>query len=111
MDGSPHCIAVKLLESTYICSVCSSQSTGLECCTYYGNEWDRHIKNAHNGQKIKKVLEFDWVVLRIGPLHVKMSMLKTFFAVNWEVFISALASEMGFTTEKAQKYVKSMPKP
>ena len=76
--------------------------------SFYGKEWTNHLKVVHKDEAgVGCVKEFDWVVLRIGPLHVEINMLKTFFTVNWDVFISCLAKELGFTSESALNYAKS----
>ena len=56
---------------------------------------------------VGSVKEFDWVTIHIGLCHVKMNMIKTFFAVNWEVFLSSFAKEMGFPSDSALSYVKA----
>lgn len=53
-----------------------------------------------------EAIEFDWVLLRIGKLHLEMNMAKTFVNHNWDVFMSELARELGFLSEAAQKFVK-----
>lgn len=50
--------------------------------------------------------EFDWVVLRIEKLHLEMNMARHFIDLNWDVFVSKLASELGFVSDAAQKFVK-----
>ena len=51
--------------------------------------------------------EFDWVVLRIGKLHLEMNMARHFIDLNWDTFLSKLASELGFVSENAQKYMRN----
>ena len=50
--------------------------------------------------------EFDWVVLRIGKRHLEMNMARHFIDLNWDTFLSKLASELGFVSENAQKYMR-----
>ena len=76
-------------------------------CPFFGKEWQQHIKSEHNDCEVVSAKEFDWVVLRIGPLHVEMNMVKTFVALNWDVMVCDLCEEMGFTSEAALKYAKS----
>lgn len=106
MDGSPYSIATKLIQSMHICIGCSSADPQNPCQPLFMKEWEKHVKEVHGGKDIASALEFDWVVLRIGPLHMEMNMLKTFFAVNWEVCLSDLAREMGFASPSAQQYAK-----
>lgn len=39
-------------------------------------------------------------------LHMEMNMARHFMDMNWNVFLSHLASELGFVSEAAQKYVR-----
>jgi len=74
---------------------------------FYGREWTNHVNTFHKDEaNVGSAKEFDWVVLRISPLHVEMNMVKTFFAVNWEVFLSSLAKELGSTSDSALSYAK-----
>ena len=41
------------------------------------------------------VQEFGWVELRIGKLHLEMNMAHHFIDLNWDIFLSKLASESG----------------
>ena len=107
MDGLPFLIAVNIIEQTFICIACAKDVSSAGDVSFYGKEWDDHVKACHPGdENVERVQEFDWVVLRIGPLHVEMNMVKTLFSVNWEVFISSLARELGFKSESALNYAK-----
>ena len=64
-----------------------------------------HCEKCHGGQKCSAIREFSWVVLRIGKLHVEMNMARHFIDLNWNIFLSKLASELGFVSEAAQKFV------
>ena len=106
MDGSPYSLAVQVLDKTVICVTCATHKT-IEHVSFFGKEWQQHVKSEHNDCEVVSAKEFDWVVLRIGPLHVEMNMVKAFFAFNWDVMVCDLAKEMGFTSEAALKYAKS----
>ena len=108
MDGLPYLIAVSILEHTLICVQCGQkEGSGAENVSFYGKEWKQHLDECHNGQEnVACVREFDWVVLRIRPLHVEMNMVRVFFDINWDVFISSLAKELGFTSESALNYAR-----
>ena len=45
-----------------------------------------HCTKNHQGQRYKAVPEFDWVVLRIGKLHLEMNMARHFIDLNWDIF-------------------------
>ncbi|CAH1242590.1 Hypp6864 [Branchiostoma lanceolatum] len=66
-----------------------------------------HVKEEHVGEAIPEVREFDWVVLRVGKLHLAMNALKAFVDLNWDVWFAALAEEMDFKSEGAQRVAKS----
>lgn len=106
MDGSPYLLAMSIIDSTLICMTCA-EDRNIEQVSFFGKEWQQHVKNSHNNIEVPSAREFDWVVLRIGPLHVEMNMVKTFFALNWDVIVCDLAKEMGFTSDAALKYAKS----
>lgn len=62
-----------------------------------------------NGNKTRSALavkEFDWVILRIGKLHLEMNMAQHLIDLNWDIFLSKLACELGFVSENAQKYIQ-----
>ena len=46
------------------------------------------------------------MVLRIGKLHVEIKMARHFIDLNWDIFLSKLASELGFVSEAVQKFVR-----
>ncbi|XP_077869158.1 uncharacterized protein LOC144360163 [Saccoglossus kowalevskii] len=99
MDGLPYMLAHKVIRSVHKCVLCSE--------SFFGNdEFVKHCIVAHNSEHRDFVLEFDWVLLRIGPRHMEMNMTKSFFELNWEVFMCSLVEMMGFKSERAQKYAK-----
>ena len=105
MDGLPFLIAVNIIKETFICHACAhKEAAKTGNISFYGKEWTDHLKSVHKDEEsVGTAKEFDWVVLRIGPLHTEMNMVKMnmVFSVNWDVFISCLAKELGFTSESA----------
>lgn len=107
MDGSPYILSTNLIANTRICSLCASSSDDSRVASYFGKEWTKHIESVHqNKASVPFVREFDWVMLTIGPLHVEMNMVKTFFSMNWNVMVEDLAKQMGFITDSALSYAK-----
>ncbi|XP_028513483.1 uncharacterized protein LOC114574605 [Exaiptasia diaphana] len=96
MDGLPYLVVRGIIDEVHICAQCEKE--------VIKSDFSSHDLVNHKGQIIEYVREFDWVVLRIGKLHVEMNMAKTLVNVTWEVFFSQMASEMGFKTEAAQKF-------
>ena len=98
MDGLPYLVSKKVIETVLLCTECGEELVK--------NTVSEHCLMVHDGQRCSAVCEFDWVVLRIGKLHMEMNMAKHFVDLNWEVFLSQLASELGFVSEAAQKFVR-----
>ena len=98
VDCSPYLVSRTVIDTVYLCCDCEME-------VLYSMQ-DDHCLNAHRGRRVNFVREFDWVLRRIGKLHFEMNMARTFTVHNWEVFMSDLTKEVGFTSEAAQKYVK-----
>lgn len=98
MDGAPYLVSRKVIDSVYLCCDCEAE--------VMKSEQHDHCMDAHRGRRVSFVQEFDWVLLRIGKLHLEMNMAKTFVNHNWDVFMSELARELGFLSEAAQKFLK-----
>ena len=81
MDGLPCLIAADINEKTLICLACAQkEASEPHSVAFYGKEWTDHVNTFHKDEvNVGSAKEFDWVVLRIGPLHVEMNMVKTFF--------------------------------
>ena len=60
------------------------------------------VSKAIRGSSVQ---EFSWVVLCIGKLHLEMNMARHFIDLNCDIFLSKLASELGFVSENAQKFI------
>lgn len=98
MDGAPYLVSRTVIDTVYLCCNCEVK--------VLKSEQHDHSIDVHRGRRVTFVKEFDWVLLRIGKLHLEMNMAKTFVSQNWDVFMSELATELGFVTEAAQKFVK-----
>jgi len=98
MDGLPYLVSIQVIENVLICTEC--------CGEVLKENVQKHCVEVHQGQRCKCLQEFGWVVLRIGKLHMEMNMARHFMDMNWDVFLSHLASELGFVSEAAQKYVR-----
>ena len=99
-------LAQEICQKTLICVGCESTGANSVDNTVWKDDWEEHVLKVHKGARVKYVKEFDWVVLRIGKLHMEMNMGKYILDFTWEVFMSALAYEMGFTSEAAQMYAR-----
>ena len=47
--------------------------------------------------KIKPTLEFDWIVPQSGLLHWEMNSAKSFFKLNWDVFMKIIGHTLNQT--------------
>lgn len=82
MDGLPFPFAMNIIEQTFICIACAKDVSSADV-SFYGKEWDDHLKACHGeDENVELDQEFDWVVLRIGPLHKEMNMVKTLFQLT-----------------------------
>ncbi|XP_035690584.1 uncharacterized protein LOC118425675 [Branchiostoma floridae] len=100
MDGLPLGITRNIINNTMYCSSCKVSFESLQL-------FKTHVEETHEGETIPEVREFDWVILRVGKLHLEMNALKAFVDLNWDVWFAALAEEMGFKSEGAQRVAKS----
>lgn len=98
MDGLPYLVCREVIDSAHICSSCGKELLSHEC--------HDHTLKEHIGQRVHYIREFDWAFIRIGKLHFEMNMARTFINVNWNVYFSALAYELGFKSEAAQNFVR-----
>ena len=98
-DGLPYTLAVKVIAETFHCNHCNTAVFGKD-------EFKVHCISTHNTEEkdVAYQKEFGWVHLRIGYGHMEMNMVRSFFGLNWEIFIKDLALAMGFRSEIAQKY-------
>eukprot|EP00058_Branchiostoma_floridae_P001209 XP_002586697.1 hypothetical protein BRAFLDRAFT_105503 [Branchiostoma floridae] len=58
--------------------------------------FEEHLSVEHHHQHIPPCRKFDWVILRVGKLHLEMNAMKAYVDLHWNVRSSALAEEMGF---------------
>lgn len=98
MDGSPYLVSRAVIDAVYLCCECEADILKAK--------QDDHRTDVHQGCRVNFIKEFDRVLLDVGKLHLEMNMAKTFTSHNWEVFMSELTKQLGFTSEAAQKYVK-----
>lgn len=93
-DGLPFYIAQRVMKETFSCQECQK-------AVFTRKAYEAHCLEHSTYQEVTSVdlptvYEFDWVLLRIGHGHVEMNMVRSFFALNWEVCIKDLDKCMGF---------------
>ena len=96
-DGLPYHLCMKLIKETWICRKCSE-------CIFGSEKMDNHLQ--HTCKHSSAYREFDWVLLKIGGGHYEMNMFKSFVELNWEPFLSDLASTLSFKSPLAQLSAK-----
>ncbi|XP_078586266.1 uncharacterized protein LOC144868168 isoform X1 [Branchiostoma floridae x Branchiostoma japonicum] len=100
MDGLPLGITRTVIAETMYCTECKRSCDSSKL-------FENHMSVEHPHQRIPPCREFDWVILRVGKLHLEMNALKAYVDLNWNVWFSALAHEMGFKSEGAQRVAKN----
>ncbi|KAI8481586.1 hypothetical protein Bbelb_406860 [Branchiostoma belcheri] len=100
MDGLPMGITRSIIRDTLYCTVCKMSFNAAQ-------DYQTHVAGEHADVPVTGVREFDWVVLRVGKLHLEMNALKSFVDLNFDVWYSALAEEMGFKSEAAQRVARN----
>ncbi|XP_063952838.1 uncharacterized protein LOC135153566 [Lytechinus pictus] len=94
-DGLPYTIMRSLIDNVWFCRRCK------EC--HYGQEkLEEHPCNLIGKGDVYR--EFSWVVQVMGLLHLEMNVSRSFIKLNWETFVSTIAYNLGFKSDKAQKY-------
>ncbi|XP_019646796.1 PREDICTED: uncharacterized protein LOC109487258 [Branchiostoma belcheri] len=101
MDGLPLGITRTVISQTMYCTSCKHSFDNIKL-------FQDHISIDHpQNQTIPVCREFDWVILRVGKLHMEMNALKAYVDLNWDVWFAELAQEMGFQSEGAQRVAKN----
>lgn len=98
MDGLPYPVCRGVIEDVLLCSECGEEVEKASV--------SEHCIKSHQEQQCRALQEFDWVVLRIGKLHLEMNMARHFIDLKRDIFLSKLASELEFVSENAQKYMR-----
>ena len=72
-DGLPYSLCHKILAKTYRCKECHD-------AIYTEDAYKKHLANIHNiNNDDNPILEFDWVLARIGYGHYEMNMVSTLY--------------------------------
>ncbi|XP_078619351.1 uncharacterized protein LOC144886560 [Branchiostoma floridae x Branchiostoma japonicum] len=100
MDGLPMGITRNVIRDTLYCTNCKLSFDS-------NKSFHLHVTEQHPDSPVTEVKEFDWVILRVGKLHLEMNALKSFVDLNFDVWFGALAEEMGFKSESAQKVARN----
>ena len=86
-----------IIDKVWRCTVCN------DCFYDIENFQERKCVIINNNDPKR---EFSWIVPVCGLLHLEMNVSKSFAKVDWEVFTNLLGITLGFTSSKAQKYLK-----
>lgn len=98
-DGLPYSIVLRVTQEYITCAECKEGFMGVD-------NFESHAFSKHDGN-VKHIREFDWVMLTTGDGHYEMNLMKTFFELNWDVCLKALAQKMGWNSELALKCAKN----
>ena len=101
-DGLPALLGWNLIFNTYFCQQCQSSFEDFLLLKTHNTEF--HKKDTI---KSTDLLEFDWIILRLGYGHYLMNSLKTIIDFCWEIFFKDLATCVGYKSVKALLYCKN----
>ena len=107
-DGLPFTLGQKVLKETFQCQICGEAIFPEKAISKHLTEEhpDIELSNDPHSAHTHFQPEFDWLLLKIGHGHFEMNMVRSFFELNWEIFVKDVAHCMGFCSEAAQKYAK-----
>ncbi len=97
-DGVPYDLSSRILRCCFRCIQCNKLLYGTKMCTEH-----KHIENHTNFEE-----EFKWLLLKPGPGHIEMNMLKALVELLWEVFWKEMVKIFNFTSEAALKSAKKV---
>ena len=102
-DGSPFNLCVRVIMSTYTCTMCGESVTGfLKIRTHMSAMHETDIFE----QPESADLEFDWAMMCPGPGHVEMNMVRSVVELSWSIFWESMCKEFNFRSENALKSQK-----
>ena len=101
-DGVPYNLCSRIIRCYFICSECHSSVAGEDSCAKHNREEQPNVEH------VSFAFEFDWVLLRPGPGHIEINMVKAFVDLTWNVFFRELAITMNFRSEMALKYAQKV---
>ena len=96
-DGLPYNTLRDIISNVWRCTKCTN-------CFYEISAFKDH--KCYILHKVDPIREFSWVVPVPGLLHVEMNVARSFMKLNWEVFTSVFAYELGFKSPKTQAYIR-----
>ena len=97
-DGVPYDLSSRILRCCFRCRNCNSLLYGTDMCQEHEKE------TGHSGFD----QEFRWLLLKPGPGHIEMNMLKALVELLWEVFWKEMVKIFNFTSEAALKSAKKV---
>ena len=102
-DGSPFNLCVRVIMSTYTCTMCGESVTGfLKIRTHMSAMHETDIFE----QPESADLEFDWAMMCPGLGHVEMNMVRSVVELSWSIFWESMCKEFNFRSENALKSQK-----
>ena len=89
-------------QECFICAECNGKYIGED-------EFGAHTKEKHTYlQNVLRIREFDWALLHTRDGHYEMNLQKSFFELNWDIFLKQVAQKMRWVSEMALKSAKSV---
>ena len=91
-DGLPHKLLIDVVKHCFICEVCGDDFDVMSDVT-------EHMLGYGHRTFFK---EFGNCIIKIGGLHLEMTMLRSFVSLTWKIYYSFLCKAIGFVSPKAQ---------
>ena len=91
-DGLPHKLLIDVVKHCFICEVCGEDFDVMSDVT-------EHMLGYGHRTFFK---EFGNCIIKIGGLHLEMTMLRSFVSLTWKIYYSFLCKAIGFVSPKAQ---------
>ena len=91
-DGLPHKLLIDVVKHCFICEVCGKDFDVMSDVT-------GHMLDYGHRTFFK---EFGNCIIKIGGLHLEMTMLRSFVSLTWKIYYSFLCRAIGFVSPKAQ---------
>ena len=100
-DGLPASLIWRMKNEAVICEINKCGQTFLS-----KKELAFHTSKEHDNQSPQFNYEFDWFYLLQGYGHYELNLMRSFFELNWPVFMERFCEIMGFTSEPAKHVAK-----
>ncbi|MES9884493.1 MAG: hypothetical protein ABW185_26915, partial [Sedimenticola sp.] len=96
-DGGIYTLVEKLLFNVLHCTICEESFYGSESFLEHKCSILYDVTPQH---------EFGWLVPMPGLLHIEMNACKSFFELNWDIFMEDICKTLSFKSPRALEFAK-----